>query len=123
MGQFAGSGQTTEDLVYQRLAVGIGPGAHRLTYKQWDDDGELQPSSFTVGHVASNGVRGETTDVDGGPERPCTSGCDSGSDSGSDPGLDADTAATTCAGCAAAPSTGLFLVLLAPWWTRRRAHP
>ncbi len=106
MGQFVGPSQITSDLVYQRLAVAIGPGDHQLSYQQWDDDGQLQPAGFTVGHVASNGVRGDTTEVAG----------------------DGPPAATACggdtAGCATAPAAGLLAVLLAiSGTTRRRKRP
>ena len=100
MGQFAGPPQAPPEHALRRLAVAIGPGDHQLSYEQWDDDGQLHPAGFTVGHVASNGVRGETTEVAGdGPTTAC------GGDTG---------------GCATAPTAGLLAVSLAISGIRRR---
>ncbi len=63
-GLFEGETQITETPSLQRLDVGIGPGTHTLRYRQWEQDGALNPPAFEIAAVSSSGVRGEAQRID-----------------------------------------------------------
>ncbi len=76
----------------------FGPGAHLLTYTQWDDDGVLQPACFDVVGMSASGA-------ESAPQQVCPAIDLVGTES--DPG-------DKPVGCAAVPtSPGLFAIGLA----------
>ncbi len=62
-GVFQGPSQLTTVPVLSHLGLGLGPGAHTISFDQWDQDGELHPLCFAVVGVAADGEESAETPI------------------------------------------------------------